>query len=239
MIMKKVYFIIMVLMTCMCLTTQSCSSGDDEDFANQNNYSYSDLGRIGTYQGYWMVHGLKADSCVMTYDGKVLSFSKMPIKTIMFFFDSYRRNGYFPLSGYLDSAPYPDLEDKQYIKNWTEGVQLEAGPLVVLPVVVGYSVNNYYFNSSVQQVNLINSEKGYEETYSNMFYNFSTKSGDKTTFFGFLFDTETYGVYNAEQKSRIIKINIKEIEIILPGPERETIKETFNPMLDLTFISNE
>lgn len=233
------YLLMMGLMACVCLTTQSCAQADDDDI-NYYAPSYdSSLGMPGEFHGYWMVHGLKADSCVMTYDGKVLSFSKMPIKTIMFFFDSYRKNGYFPLSGYLDSPPYPDLEDKQYIKNWTEGVQLEAGPLVVLPVVVGYSVNNYYFNSSVQQVNLINSEKGYEETYSNMFYNFSTKSGDKTTFFGFLFDTETYGVYNAEQKSRIIKINIKEIEIILPGPERETIKETFNPMLDLTFISNE
>lgn len=232
--MKKVYIIMMVLMTCMCLTTQSCSSGDDEDSANQNNYSFSYLGRMGTYQGYWMVFGQKADSCAMTYDGKVLSFSKLPLGMIMAYFDYYRSHGVFPkkVDYFTDNTP-----DSHYSDSYD--VQLEAGPLVVLPVVVGYSENNCYFNSSVQKMDHVNSGGNYEANYSDMYYSYRTKSGDKTTFYSFVFDRDTYGVYNAEQKSRVIKLYIKVIEITLPGPGRECITETFNPMMELTFISND
>ena len=224
--MKKMYLLMMGLMACVCLTTQSCAQADDDDI-NYNAPSYdSSLGMPGEFHGYWIVCDTQTDSCVMRYDGQVFSFSKLPIETIMDYFDFYIRYGFFP-QGYigLNGSQFHGIN-----ATGSEKVQIEAGPMVVLPTVVGYSESNLYFNNSIQVY-----DNAVEENYSNMYYSFCTKVGDKTTSYRFLFDKETYGVYNWERKSRVIKFNIKEISIITPGQRENNV--TLSPMLELTFVS--
>lgn len=231
--MKKAYIIMMGLLACICLTTQSCANGDDDDINQFAQDSFSFIGMQGSHPGYWMVFGTKADNCVMTYDGKVLSFSKMPIQTIMTFSNYYRQNGYFPENGHLvndGSSSFEDLDGD---------IQLVAGPMEVVPVVVGYSGNNLYFNSSIQNMNTNNPESYYQKFDTDMFYSFSIKEGNQTTYYSLVFDRDTYGVYNAEQKSRVLKIFIKEISIIRPGQERQETYATLKPMMELTFVSND
>ena len=80
--MKK-YILIMGLMTCMCLMATSCKS-EDEDVINMTTSNFNDfLGKPGEYSGYWTVFGAKADSCVMTCNGEMITFSKMPVSTIL------------------------------------------------------------------------------------------------------------------------------------------------------------
>ncbi len=223
----------MGLMACLCLTTQSCANGDDEDMNKSASESFSSIGMLGAHPGYWMVFGTKADNCVMTYDGKVLSFSKMPIQTIMTFSNYYRQNGYFPGNGYTSDDIYPSFE------GGAGDIQLVAGPMEVVPVVVGYSGNNLYFNSSIQNMNTNNPESYYQKFDTDMFYSFSIKEGNQTTYYSLVFDRDTYGVYNAEQKSRVLKMFIKEISIIRPGQESQETYASLNPMMELTFVSND
>lgn len=223
------YLLMMGLMACVCLTTQSCAQADDDDI-NYNAPSYdSSLGMPGEFHGYWIVCDTRTDSCVMRYDGQVFSFSKLPIETILDYFGFYIRSGYFPQGCIgLDGSQFLNYQDKN--ATGSEKAQIEAGPMVVLPTVVGYSESNLYFNTSIQVY-----ENAVEENYSNMYYSFCTKVGDKTTSYRFLFDKETYGVYNWEQKSRVIKFNIKEISIITPGQRENNV--TLSPMMELIFVS--
>jgi hypothetical protein len=113
---------------------------------------------------------------------------------------------------------------------------VEADPLVLLPVLIGYSEANLYFNSSVQHVSII-PPSGYEEDYSAMYYSFVVDNGEEKIPFSMVFDRDTYGIYNAGKKSQVIKLYIKEITFLLPN--RNEITVSLNPMMELAFISND
>lgn len=221
--MKK-YILIMGLMTCMCLITQSCKNEEDDMMSNPAN---NILGYPGAYPGYWTVDGVKADNGVMTYDGTVISLSNLPIKTILEFTELYRNKG-LAMAQY-SSFLHPDS------KSISE-LQVEADQLVLLPVIVGYSGKNLYFNSSVQHVSMI-PPSGYEEDYSAMYYSFVIDNGEEKIPISMVFDRDTYGIFDAGKKSQVIKLYIKEITFLLP--KRNEITVYFDPMMELTFISND
>ena len=61
-----------------------------------------------------------------------------------------------------------------------------------------------------------------------------------------MFSDENYGVYNAKQKSQVVKLFIKELQVWEPKHsdwgnqikyEEQSI--TLDPLLELTFISND
>ena len=227
--MKK-YILIMGLMTCMCLITQSCKNEEDDMMSNPAyNFAKSFLGKTGEYPGYWMVNGVKADNCVMAYDGTVLTFSKMPIAALL----KYCKDGEFEANAFADCPAFNHFEE---VLNSAD-TQLEASPLVVLPIPIGHSGDGLYFSNAVQQKSLYNSQDGYVENYSNMYYSFSIKNREKTWFLDLLFDYQTYGVYNIEQESRVIRFYVKTVRVTPSGHNQEGI-QTFDPMIELTFISN-
>lgn len=223
--MKK-YILIMGLMTCMCLITQSCKNEEDDMMSNPAN---NILGYPGAYPGYWTVDGVKADNGVMTYDGTVLTFSKMPIAALL----KYCKDEEFEANAFADCPAFNHFEE---VLNSAD-TQLEASPLVVLPIPIGHSGDGLYFSNAVQQKSLYNSQDGYVENYSNMYYSFSIKNREKTWFLDLLFDYQTYGVYNIEQESRVIRFYVKTVRVTPSGHNQEGI-QTFDPMIELTFISN-
>lgn len=224
--MKKFLFLI-GLMTCMCLMVTSCKSEDEEDInKNSNDFSMANVLGRGEHQGYWVVNDVPADSCVMNYNGTVLSFSNLPIKTILEFTERYRNKG--SAMAQYSSFLHPDS------KSISE-LQVEADQLVLFPVIVGYSGKNLYFNSSVQHVSMI-PPSGYEEDYSAMYYSFVIDNGEEKIPISMVFDRDTYGIFDAGKKSQVIKLYIKEITFLLP--KRNEITVYFDPMMELTFISN-
>jgi hypothetical protein len=216
--MKK-YILIMGLMTCMCLMATSCKSEDEDDVSKSNVdasvFTMSSLLRHGEHPGYWVVNGIPADSCIMSYDGEVFSFTSLPIEAVLKVLELYR---------------------DEYTAQGINEYQVEADPLVLLPVLIGYSEANFYFNSSVQHVSII-PPSGYEEDYSAMYYSFVVDNGEEKIPFSMVFDRDTYGIYNAGKKSQVIKLYIKGITFLLPN--RNEITVSLNPMMELAFISND
>ena len=227
--MKKFLYLI-GLMTCMCLMATSCKSEDEDDVSKSNVdasvFTMSSLLRHGEHPGYWVVNGIPADSCIMSYDGEVFSFTSLPIEAVLKVLELYR-----------DGQSMVEFEFFRYLT--AQGIneyQVEADPLVLLPVLIGYSEANFYFNSSVQHVSII-PPSGYEEDYSAMYYSFVVDNGEEKIPFSMVFDRDTYGIYNAGKKSQVIKLYIKEITFLLPN--RNEITVSLNPMMELAFISND
>jgi hypothetical protein len=197
----------------------SCKSEDEDDVSNSNVdasvFTMSSLLRHGEHPGYWVVNGIPADSCIMSYDGEVFSFTSLPIEAVLKVLELYR---------------------DEYTAQGINEYQVEADPLVLLPVLIGYSEASFYFNSSVQHVSII-PPSGYEEDYSAMYYSFVVDNGEEKIPFSMVFDRDTYGIYNAGKKSQVIKLYIKGITFLLPN--RNEITVSLNPMMELAFISND
>ena len=229
--MKK-YIFIMGLMTCMCLMTQSCSNEEDHDIkATMDGVDFNIVGKPGEYSGYWMVNGEKADSCVMTYDGKTMTFSAVPVYRLL------KKAGAFSTSN--AQAGY-----------WGEGfadgsgeIQLEAGPFVTTPIRTGYTVNYFYFSNDNKSKSLTGVQfEGLASTDSNLNYGFSLKFFDtrtkteETRLYVLAFSNEVYGVFDFGQRSWAIRYFIQGLKIGIPN--KVEYSWPLNPMIELTFISN-
>ena len=222
--MKKVYIILMGLMTCMCLMTQSCKNEDEDvDYNDSSIFTMANVLRQGRYSGHWKVNGWEADSCVMTFDGKSIAFSNMPINTIL----REARLGLVP--DFKFEVGSDVIYDKEIVVN--------AGGFVIEPVLKGFSESNTYFSSSFKG-NSYN-QQGFTESMdlTDVSYLFSATDGEDTWYYGIVFDEENYGVLSKEQSSRVIKFTIKEIiEYDPPQYERMVWHRWSIPLI---FISND
>lgn len=215
-------------MTCMCLMTQSCKN-EDED-VDYNNLPFDALTmdrllRHSDYSGYWIVDGVKADSCVMKYDGRSIIFSKMPVVTL---FDKLQ-NYYTTYQG--DSYPVIDNHTNAHFSQ---------SPFVVNPIQTGYSENNIYFKnlSGIAESQEYNgSNKEYHFAYPDIGYQFTVENDGKTWQYLLIFDEDNYGVINAQQSSRVIILFLKGCYMISPEGKEESM--TFDKMVELVFISND
>lgn len=222
--MKKVYIILMGLMTCMCLITTSCSSADEDDnFNNPSIFTMANVLRQGRYSGHWKVNGYPADSCEMAFDGISIAFSNMPVTTIL----REARLGLVP--DFKLEVGSDVVYDKEIVVN--------AGGFVIEPVLKGFSESNTYFSSSFKG----NSYK-YQGLTENMdltdvSYLFSATDGEDTWYYGIVFDEENYGVLSKEQSSRVIKFTIKEIIEYDPPQYERMVWHTWS--IPLIFISND
>jgi len=239
--MKK-YILIMGLMTCMCLMATSCKS-EDEDVINMTTSNFNDfLGSQGEYPGYWTVFGAKADSCVMTCNGEMITFSKMPVSTILnllYIYDSLQ-GGELPTDNIGSYAGTKSIN--------LDNVQIDEKPFTVVANQTGYTGTNTYFSAAeLHQIDfghaVDESLVQYTGLLSSMHYSFGvTNSEGKRLSYCLSFDKENYGVYNTAQKSRIIRFYIKRIGIVFStdnGEVRADVTNEFDPMWELTFISND
>ena len=239
--MKK-YILIMGLMTCMCLMATSCKS-EDEDDINMTTSKFNDfLGKPGEYSGYWTVFGAKADSCVMTCNGEMITFSKMPVSTILnllYIYDSLQ-GGELPTDNIGSYAGTKSIN--------LDNVQIDEKPFTVVANQTGYTGTNTYFSAA--ELHKIDFGHAVDESLlqytgllSSMHYSFGvTNSEGKRWSYCLSFDKENYGVYNTAQKSRIIRFYIKRIGIVFStdnGEVRADVTNEFDPMWELTFISND
>ena len=239
--MKK-YILIMGLMTSMCLMATSCKS-EDEDDINMTTSNFNDfLGSQGEYPGYWTVFGAKADSCVMTCNGEMITFSKMPVSTILnllYIYDSLQ-------GGELSTENIGSYAGKKSIN--LDNVQINEKPFTVVANQTGYTGTNTYFSAaegrkidfgSAVDESLLQ----YTGLLSSMHYSFGvTNSEGKRCSYCLSFDKENYGVYNTAQKSRVIRFYIKRIGVVFSadnGEVRADVTNEFDPMWELTFISND
>ena len=243
--MKKVYILLMGLMICMGLMTISCSNEEDDDKikAEIPSFTWSLVLRSGDYQGYWTVWNEKADSCVMTFDGNSLSFSKMPVEIILNIIDIYNS------AGSLVEIEHQGLGEDSKLRNYADkykGVdfQIEEEPFVVTPVLTGYTVKTVYFKNNIDKTSidaehakfLSNIGQVYLNPY--MGYLFSVKvDDDKEWYYLLAFDQENYGVINIQQSSLVIKLFLKEVYI--QTPEGKIDHMTFDKVVELAFISND
>ena len=239
--MKK-YILIMGLMTCMCLMATSCKS-EDEDVINMTTSNFNDfLGKPGEYPGYWTVFGAKADSCVMTCNGEMITFSKMPVSTILnllYIYDSLQ-GGELPTDNIGSYAGTKSIN--------LDNVQINEKPFTVVANQTGYTGTNTYFSAAEgRKIDfghaVDESLLQYTGLLSSMHYSFGvTNSEGKRLSYCLSFDKENYGVYNTAQKSRIIRFYIKRIGIVFStdnGEVRADVTNEFDPMWELTFISND
>ncbi|MBP5355753.1 MAG: hypothetical protein J6Z10_02740 [Prevotella sp.] len=247
--MKK-YILIMGLMTCMCLMATSCKS-EDEDDINMTTSNFNDfLGKPGEYLGYWMVNGVKADSCALVHDGETIIFSTMPVVAIL-------KAMNFGIAQNLEQSGEASQESPS--NGTIEDIQfkLVATPFALIAKPIGYTDNYMYFeNTNTTKCLAVEPEMpSFASKYNGMsFYpfgiNVSVNGGDfymdKTTYYYLMFSDENYGVFNAKQKSRVIKLFIKELHVWEPHASdfgnHIQYKEhsiTLDPMLELTFISND
>lgn len=239
--MKK-YILIMGLMTSMCLMATSCKS-EDEDVINMTTSNFNDfLGSQGEYPGYWTVFGAKADSCVMTCNGEMITFSKMPVSTILnllYIYDSLQ-------GGELSTENIGSYAGKKSIN--LDNVQINEKPFTVVANQTGYTGTNTYFSAA--ELHKIDFGHAVDESLvqytgllSSMHYSFGvTNSEGKRSSYCLSFDKENYGVYNNAQKSRVIRFYIKRIGIVFStdnGEVRADVTNEFDPMWELTFISND
>ena len=228
--MKKVYIILMGLMTCMCLMTTSCSNEEDDImFDPDKNAVNSFLENPGEYSGYWMVFNEKVDNCVLTCDGKNLTFSKIPVEILLNLIGAYDAL----MSQNLSTADIGSYVGKKYIE--LGNAQLEAYPFTIIPKQMGYTSNSFYFSANTNDSHVV-----YEGKIPGVYgltYPFTIKSEEVTIQYFLEFSDEIYGVINTDQQSRVIKFYIKECHIL----NHEGIYEhlPFNPMIELTFISND
>ena len=236
--MKKVYILLMGLMTCMCLITTSCSNEEDDDIikAEIPSFTWNLVLRHGDYQGYWTVWNEKADSCVMTFDGSSLSFSKMPVGIILDVIDIYNS------AGSLVEIDNQDLG--HYAKNLSnDSIQIEEEPFVVNPVLTGYSVKTLYFTNNIDKASMDVQHKfltniGQAHLNPYMGYLFSViVDDDKEWNYLLVFDQENYGVINILQSSLVIKLYLKEVYI--QTPEGKIDHMSFDRKVELAFISND
>ena len=195
----------MGLMTCMCLMATSCKS-EDEDVINMTTSNFNDfLGSQGEYPGYWTVFGAKADSCVMTCNVEMITFSKMPVSTILnllYIYDSLQ-------GGELSTENIGSYAGKKSIN--LDNVQINEKPFTVVANQTGYTGTNTYFSAA--ELHKIDFGHAVDESLlqytgllSSMHYSFGvTNSEGKRLSYCLSFDKENYGVYNTAQKSRIIR----------------------------------
>ena len=239
--MKK-YILIMGLMTSMCLMATSCKS-EDEDVINMTTSNFNDfLGSQGEYPGYWTVFGAKADSCVMTCNGEMITFSKMPVSTILnllYIYDSLQ-------GGELSTENIGSYAGTKSIN--LDNVQIDENPFTVVANQTGYTGTNTYFSAAeLHKIDfgyaVDESLLQYSNLLSSMYYSFGvTNSEGKRWSYCLSFDKENYGVYNTAQKSRVIRFYIKRIGIVFSadnGEVRADVTNEFDPMWELTFISND
>ena len=228
----------MGLMTCMCLITTSCSNEEDDDIikAEIPSFTWNLVLRHGDYQGYWTVWNEKADSCVMTFDGSSLSFSKMPVGIILDVIDIYNS------AGSLVEIDNQDLG--HYAKNLSnDSIQIEEEPFVVNPVLTGYSVKTLYFTNNIDKASMDVQHKfltniGQAHLNPYMGYLFSViVDDDKEWNYLLVFDQENYGVINILQSSLVIKLYLKEVYI--QTPEGKIDHMSFDRKVELAFISND
>ncbi|MBO7577942.1 MAG: hypothetical protein J6T43_02985 [Prevotella sp.] len=247
--MKK-YILIMGLMACMCLMATSCKSEDEDDINKNASDFKAFLGTPGGYPGYWMVNGVKADSCVMVHDGKTIIFSTMPVVAIL-------KAMNFGIAQNLEQSGEASQESPSNGTSEDIKFKLVARPLAVIAKPIGYTDNYVYFeNTNTTKYLSAQSEMpAFASKYNGMsFYSFginvSVNGGDfymdKTTYYYLMFSDENYGVYNAKQKSQVVKLFIKELQVWEPKHsdwgnqikyEEQSI--TLDPLLELTFISND
>ena len=249
--MKK-YIFIMGLMTCMCLITQSCSNQDEYD-SSKNDWNPKtgiiNMAQIlprGDYQGYWTVWDEKADSCIMTFDGNSLSFSKMPVDIILAIL--YYLDGSTPIS--VESGKNNFHEDggyahwKSLLESYKIDIPIDAKPFVAYPILMGYSEKTVYFMNDVSKAYMDAQNSAFRTDIKQSFlnselgYTFSVKTDNsKDRYFLLAFDQENYGVINIQQSSRVIKLYLKEVFVL--SPENNVDHMTFDSMIELTFISND
>lgn len=245
--MKKVYIILMGLMTCMCLITTSCSNQDEYEEGKSdwgmNATTMASILPRGHYQGYWTIWDEKADSCEMAFDGESLGFSQMPIGLLLDLIDHHDRSGgfvgatstYAPYEGSYAAIRYPfQLGDVL--------IQVEAPPFVLNPVLTGYSEKTVYFKNNIDK-NYMTAHKNLVQYVGQVLFNpymgyvFSVKVDDKEWNYLLAFDPENYGVINIQQSSRVIKLYLKEVFIQTPAGKIDHM--TFEWMVELAFISND
>jgi hypothetical protein len=222
----------------MCLITTSCSNEEDDDIikAEIPSFTWNLVLRHGDYQGYWTVWNEKADSCVMTFDGSSLSFSKMPVGIILDVIDIYNS------AGSLVEIDNQDLG--HYAKNLSnDSIQIEEEPFVVNPVLTGYSVKTLYFTNNIDKASMDVQHKfltniGQAHLNPYMGYLFSViVDDDKEWNYLLVFDQENYGVINILQSSLVIKLYLKEVYI--QTPEGKIDHMSFDRKVELAFISND
>lgn len=239
--MKKVYIILMGLMTCMCLMTTSCSNQDEYEEGKSdwgmNATTMASILPRGDYQGYWTVWNEKADSCVMTFDGNSFSFSKMPVEIILNLINIYIS------AGSLVGIEHQGLGSYAKIP-FNDDIQIEEEPFVVNPVLTGFSEKTVYFKNNIDKAYMdannakFLSDTGQVNLNSNMGYVFSVKGDDdKEWNYLLVFDQENYGVINIQQSSRVIKLYLK--EVFIQTPAGKTDHMTFDKVVELVFISND
>lgn len=245
--MKKVYIILMGLMTCMCLITTSCSNQDEYEEGKSdwgmNATTMASILPRGHYQGYWTIWDEKADSCEMAFDGESLGFSQMPIGLLLDLIDHHDRSGgfvgatstYAPYEGSYAAIRYPfQLGDVL--------IQVEAPPFVLNPVLTGYSEKTVYFKNNIDK-NYMTAHQNLVQYVGQVLFNpymgyvFSVKVDDKEWNYLLVFDQENYGVINIQQSSRVIKLYLKEVFIQTPAGKIDHM--TFEWMVELAFISND
>ena len=249
--MKK-YILIMGLMTCMCMITQSCTNEEDDIMINNPAYDFTNafLGRPGNYPGYWMVNGVKADSCVMAHDGTNVVFSKMPVVAILKAMGlDIAKNLEQSVGSSQESPGTGTSEDIQF--------KLVAKPLALIPKPIGYTDDYVYFeNTNTTKYLAAQPEMPvFASNYNGMSYypfdiNVSVNGGDflmdQTTYYYLMFSDENYGVYNAKQQSQVVKLLIKELQVWEPKHsdfgnhiQYEGYSITLDPMMELAFISTD
>ena len=238
--MKKVYIILMGLMTCMCLITTSCSNQDEYEEGkydwDMNAMTMASILPRGDYQGYWTVWNEKADSCVMTFDGNSFSFSKMPVEIILNLINIYISAGSLVGIEHQGLGSYAEIP-------FNDDIQIEEEPFVVNPVLTGYSVKTLYFTNNIDKASMDVQHKfltniGQAHLNPYMGYLFSViVDDDKEWNYLLVFDQENYGVINILQSSLVIKLYLKEVYI--QTPEGKIDHMSFDRKVELAFISND
>lgn len=238
--MKKVYIILMGLMTSMCLITTSCSNQDEYEEGkydwDMNAMTMASILPRGDYQGYWTVWNEKADSCVMTFDGNSFSFSKMPVEIILNLINIYISAGSLVGIEHQGLGSYAEIP-------FNDDIQIEEEPFVVNPVLTGFSEKTVYFKNNidkaftVSQYGLLHFNTEQVNLSSNLGYIFGVKNDDKEWYYLLVFDQENYGVINIQQSSRVIKLYLKEVFIQTPAGKIDHM--TFDKVVELVFISND
>ena len=228
--MKKVYILLMGLMTCMCLITTSCKNEEDDITSDPGNSAFSSfLESPGEYSGYWMVFNEKVDNCVLTCDGKTLTFSNLPVEILVNLIGAYDDL----IAQDLSTANIGSYVGKKFFD--LGNAQLEAYPFTIIPKQMGYTSNNLYFSANTNDSQ--NKIQGTIPGVYGLTYSFSIKSEEVTIQYFLEFSDEIYGVFNPDQQSRVIKFYIKECHILNHNGIYEHLP--FNPMIELTFISKD